>query len=597
MAFSFFFSLLYLFSFRLLSMKNSSNFKLLVQIVLLLALIPALIGYYAHSKGHWVFGLFCYFGVVFVLTVPIIAYTSIRILQHCMPFVLRLLSILNKRLMPIARFVSHSRILGPLINLFIRSQFFISFIGLLMCDQLIRVALGRFAGQHATNRYLSLINVGDVRFFPQDSLDDSSTRYETKAIDSAYRDNKDDYKRPQYSLTVAHTLSVASKLAYEDVAVVKYELEMAGYEVERTFKAIGYKNVCAYVVEKNDSIILVFRGTNPLNIQNYVTNIDAGLSKVTSHTKGYMGKVHKGFWDAMGATEINQSYSSESSIHIELNNTSLYKSITSSLIGVLKLIKMLSLNIFTNVTDPIDASWVGNDLAILRHQSAYTQAENHVLGLIRDQKDKKLYVTGHSLGGALATVFVAKMIQIDSPLIQHFEGLYTFGQPNIGDKDFGKSFTADINCKIFNHTYNNDVVPRVPFWYSPPPGTLVFIDSSYKISIYPPSQNTQDPVPVRPISYLHLSGLLNRSVIRRLKSETSTRILFRILFPFFINDHFPSDYSDALLNGHVEWVILDEEGEGGNIDDDDEGYDSNISSTKTLKSKTQDEEHASSSFR
>ncbi|KAI8362713.1 class 3-domain-containing protein [Choanephora cucurbitarum] len=467
--------------------------------------------------------------------------------------------------MPIARFVSHSKLLGPLINLFIRTQFFISFIGLLMCDQLIRVVLGRFAGQHVTKRYLSLINVGDVRFFPQDSLED--TQPETETIDAAYRDNKGE--RPHYSLSVAHTLAVASKLAYEDVAVVQYELEVAGYEVERTFKAIGYRNVCAYVVEKHDSIMLIFRGTNPLNIQNYVTNIDAGLSKVSSPTKGSMGKVHKGFWDAMGATEIEQYQSSES-IHIELNNTSLFKSISSSLIGVLKLLKMLSLNIFTNVTDPIDASWAGHDGAMLRHHSAYAQAEHHILKLIGDNKNKKLYVAGHSLGGALATVFVAKMIQIDSQLMRHFEGLYTFGQPNIGDRDFGKSFTADINCKIFNHTYNNDVVPRIPFWYSPPPGTLVFIDSSYKISIYPPSQKTQDPVPVRPISYLHLSGLLNRSVIRRLKSETSTRILFRVLFPFFINDHFPSDYSDALLNGHVEWVILEEKGEGGNIDDDDD---------------------------
>jgi hypothetical protein len=34
---------------------------------------------------------------------------------------------------------------------------------------------------------------------------------------------------------------VASKLAYEDVAVVKYELEQAGYDVEKTFRPIGYK--------------------------------------------------------------------------------------------------------------------------------------------------------------------------------------------------------------------------------------------------------------------------------------------------------------------------------------------------------------------
>lgn len=103
-----------------------------------------------------------------------------------------------------------------------------------------------------------------------------------------------------------------------------------------------------------------------------------------------------------------------------------------------------------------------------------------------------------------------------------------------------------------------DIVPRIPYWYSPPPGTLVFIDSSYKISIYPPNQKTQEPIPLRSISYLHLSGLLNKHVIMRLRSETSIRILFRIVLPFFINDHFPSDYSDALLSGDIKWVILGE---------------------------------------
>lgn len=111
-------------------------------------------------------------------------------------------------------------------------------------------------------------------------------------------------------------------------------------------------------------------------------------------------------------------------------------------------------------------------------------------------------------------------------------------------------------------------MPRIPYWYSPPPGTLVYIDSSYKISIYPPNQKTQDPIPVRGISYLHLSGLLNKSVIYRLRSETPVRILFRLLFPFFVNDHFPSDYCDALLKGDVEWVILGEE-EGGTDEQQD----------------------------
>jgi hypothetical protein len=62
--------------------------------------------------------------------------------------------------------------------------------------------------------------------------------------DGSYGKSNPDFKRPEYSLSVAHTLSVASKLAYEDVAVVKYELEKAGYDVENTFKAIGYKVYC-----------------------------------------------------------------------------------------------------------------------------------------------------------------------------------------------------------------------------------------------------------------------------------------------------------------------------------------------------------------
>lgn len=59
--------------------------------------------------------------------------------------------------------------------------------------------------------------------------------------DGSYGKGDLNFRRPEYSLCMAHTLSVASKLAYEDVAVVKYELEKAGYDVENTFKAIGYK--------------------------------------------------------------------------------------------------------------------------------------------------------------------------------------------------------------------------------------------------------------------------------------------------------------------------------------------------------------------
>lgn len=45
-----------------------------------------------------------------------------------------------------------------------------------------------------------------------------------------------------------------------------------------------------------------------------------------------------------------------------------------------------------------------------------------------DYKRKKLrfYICGHSLGGALATIFLAKMVQSNSPLLDIFSGLYTY---------------------------------------------------------------------------------------------------------------------------------------------------------------------------
>ncbi|CEP11627.1 hypothetical protein [Parasitella parasitica] len=534
--------------------------QVVMEITITIAFVVALLGYYLNYKGRWILSILCYLTSVFILSVPVVMFISFKTIQYFMPFIMRTLTRINQRLMPLANYLSHHRFLGPLLGIFIKSQFFMWFMVLMMSDQAIRIIMGRFAGQHASNQYLSLINVGDNRFF-KSTHPSTENQQKQKCKVANYGQSNSDFKQPLYSLSVAHSLSVASKLAYEDVAVVQYELEKAGYDVEHTFKALGYKNVCAFVIEKDNNVLLVFRGTNPLNIQNYVTNVDAGLAKVSSSTC-YMGKVHKGFWDAMGASENSDSgrstlkQTSESDIHINLNSASLYQSIVASVLGVMRIMRALSFSIFANVLDPIDASWARHSsAATIRYQSMYTQSEEFILKLFADAavmdtgKKKRFYITGHSLGGALATVFLAKMIQRESPLLEYFEGLYTYGQPNIGDQDF-------------------NIVPRIPYWYSPPPGTLVFIDSSYKICIYPPDQKTQKPIPLRNISYLHLSGLLNKHVIVRMRSETTIRILFRILLPFFINDHFPSDYSDALLSGDIQWVILGENEAGYDKEDE-----------------------------
>lgn len=80
---------------------------------------------------------------------------------------------------------------------------------------------------------------------------------------------------------------------------------------------------------------------------------------------------------------------------------------------------------------------------------------------IRTQRQRRsLWVTGHSLGAALATLAVAKLrLEKDEAV----NGLYTFGQPRTGDREFAKNFDTDFAVQTFRYVNNNDIVTRVPF--------------------------------------------------------------------------------------------------------------------------------------
>ena len=71
---------------------------------------------------------------------------------------------------------------------------------------------------------------------------------------------------------------------------------------------------------------------------------------------------------------------------------------------------------------------------------------------------QSLWFTGHSLGAALATLAVANLRSEAKPVY----GLYTFGQPRVGDSAFQQLFDLDFKAMCFRYANNNDVVTRVP---------------------------------------------------------------------------------------------------------------------------------------
>jgi triacylglycerol lipase len=89
--------------------------------------------------------------------------------------------------------------------------------------------------------------------------------------------------------------------------------------------------------------------------------------------------------------------------------------------------------------------------------------------------NQTLFITGHSLGGALATLAAAKLQAFGYPV----QGIYTFGSPRVGDMDFFNHFSQIFPNSAFRFVNNNDVVTRIPprsFGYKHV-GQCLFFDS------------------------------------------------------------------------------------------------------------------------
>ncbi|MDS3862404.1 lipase family protein [Thermosynechococcaceae cyanobacterium BACA0444] len=71
---------------------------------------------------------------------------------------------------------------------------------------------------------------------------------------------------------------------------------------------------------------------------------------------------------------------------------------------------------------------------------------------------KPLFLTGHSLGGAMAVIAGSKLIHVDEP----FTNIYTFGQPRVMTRNTARIFNIESKTRCFRFNNNNDLVTRAP---------------------------------------------------------------------------------------------------------------------------------------
>ena len=86
---------------------------------------------------------------------------------------------------------------------------------------------------------------------------------------------------------------------------------------------------------------------------------------------------------------------------------------------------------------------------------AFKCIDNDIKNAVESLKDFSLYVTGHSLGGALALI-ATRALNSDN-----LAACYTFGSPKVGNEEFGE----DIKPPIYRIVNAYDIVPISPPTY------------------------------------------------------------------------------------------------------------------------------------
>lgn len=138
-----------------------------------------------------------------------------------------------------------------------------------------------------------------------------------------------------------------------------------------------------------------------------------------------------------------------------------------SMLGYVLTVEDTAVVVFRGTDDPAD--WVANldrFSVETKHgpvhrgfQAAYQPLALQVRAYIKQSKAKHLWVTGHSLGGALAVLCAYDLAENERFPI---DGLITFGQPLVARPPLTNHINSLLSKKFVHYVNQSDIVPKIP---------------------------------------------------------------------------------------------------------------------------------------
>ena len=316
--------------------------------------------------------------------------------------------------------------------------------------------------------------------------------------------------------TVAHTLAVAAGYAYSDAKTVSMMLARMGLQdnhclqVDMSVDAMFIRST-AYLIQSSDGsvVILVYRGTEPTNLVNWLTDADVNPDKISFPFPR----------DAKAADPATSSLPPDAEA-VPAESYAIHA------------------GFYRNVRATRFVVIAALERALNRRSVLDDDPESPMPPM--DKPMTTLYLTGHSLGGAMAAL-MAVMLSVEPEykklFAPMFRGACTYGAPMVGSPEFANACAENtfLDRNVVRYVYRKDLVPHLP-----PSESDAFkhfgrefrYDRGWKKSDKPVTQTPGDILGLieAPLGFV----------------ASKFRLLWGIPFRYSLNDHGPQHYISAI---------------------------------------------------